>query len=297
MILVIGGATATGKTSLSVEIAKRFNGEIISADSMQIYRGMDIGTAKVTEEEKGGIPHYMIDVVSPSEPFNVSMYVKMAENVIKDIENRRKVPIVVGGTGLYIRSLLYNYKMGEYDEILRKEIEREYDEKGADHMWQVLAEKDPKGAEKIHKNNIKRVLRALEVFLLTGKSIFDQQNADTDVKEHCLICMRSERKELYDRIDRRVDEMFERGLEREVKRLLEEGVSFDMQSMQGIGYKEFRPYFSGEQSIGAVKDAIKLNSRHYAKRQETWFRAMPTAKWYPVGNNSIILDDLNQIIK
>lgn len=295
MILVIGGATATGKTSLSVELAKRYNGEIISADSMQIYKGMDIGTAKVTEEEKGGIPHYMIDIVSPKEAFNVSMYVEMAGSIISDVQNRGKLPILVGGTGLYIRSLLYNYQLGSFDEQLRKELQAEFDANGKEYMWNKLAALDAFSAEKIHNNNVKRVLRAIEVFLLTGKSIYKQEN-NTEAIEHQLICMQIERDQLYDRIDKRVDEMFDRGLPEEVERLIKEGVTFDMQSMQAIGYKEFRPFYNGDQTLDNVKETIKLNSRHYAKRQLTWFRSMPTAKWYPVGERQKIIDDLDKII-
>lgn len=295
MIVVIGGATATGKSSLAVEVAKHVDGEIISADSMQIYKGMDVGTAKATPEEQGGVPHYMLDIVSPKDNFNVALYVEKVKNIIKDIEKRGKTAVIVGGTGLYIRSLLYNYEMGEYDEGLRKKLEEERAEKGDEYMWDKLSKLDPDGAMKIHKNNVKRVLRAIEVFMLTGRSVTKQNNVE-EAYEHVLICLGANRKSLYDRIEKRVDLMFERGLTDEVKRLLDEGVTFDMQSMQAIGYKEFRPYFSGEKTLEEVKEVIKLDTRHYAKRQETWFRSMPTAKWLSIEENDDLIDKTKDII-
>ena len=295
MIVVIGGATATGKSSLAVEVAKHVDGEIISADSMQIYKGMDVGTAKATPEEQGGVPHYMLDIVSPKDNFNVALYVEKVKKIIKDIEKRGKTAVIVGGTGLYIRSLLYNYEMGEYDEGLRKKLEEERAEKGDEYMWDKLSKLDPDGAAKIHKNNVKRVLRAIEVFMLTGRSVTKQDNVE-EAYEHVLICLGADRKSLYDRIEKRVDLMFERGLTDEVKRLLDEGVTFDMQSMQAIGYKEFRPYFSGEKTLEEVKEAIKLDTRHYAKRQETWFRSMPTAKWLSIEENDDLIDITKEII-
>lgn len=295
MIVVIGGATATGKSSLAVEVAKHVDGEIISADSMQIYKGMDVGTAKATPEEQGGVPHYMLDIVSPKDNFNVALYVEKVKKIIKDIEKRGKTAVIVGGTGLYIRSLLYNYEMGEYDEGLRKKLEEERAEKGDEYMWDKLSKLDPDGAAKIHKNNVKRVLRAIEVFMLTGRSVTKQDNVE-EAYEHVLICLGADRKSLYDRIEKRVDLMFERGLTDEVKRLLEEGVTFDMQSMQAIGYKEFRPYFGGEKTLEEVKEAIKLDTRHYAKRQETWFRSMPTAKWLSIDEKDDLIDKTKDII-
>ncbi len=278
MILAIGGATATGKSALAVELAKRIGGEIVSADSMQIYKGMDVGTAKVTEEEKGGVPHYMIDIVSPKEPYNVAMYVEDADKAIEEILSHGKTPILVGGTGLYIRSLLYNYSLGAYDEKLRAEITKEYEEKGADALWNKLLALDPLAAKKIHKNNVKRVIRALEVITLTGKSIADVEETQNKRREHRLFCIEIDRETLYKRINERVDRMFDRGLENEIDRLLADGVDFSCQSMQAIGYKEFAAYKQGINTINEVKEAIKINSRHYAKRQETWFRSMD-AEW------------------
>ena len=284
MIIAIGGATATGKSALAVELARRIGGEIVSADSMQIYKGMDIGTAKITEEEKGGIPHYMIDIVSPKEPYNVAMYVKDADKAIDEIRSHGKTPILVGGTGLYIRSLLYNYSHSAYDEELRAKITEEYEEKGADALWNKLRDLDPIAAEKIHKNNVKRVIRALEVVILTGKSIADTEESNPEKRrEHALFCIETDRETLYERINKRVDRMFDGGLENEIDRLLSEGVDFSCQSMQAIGYKEFAAYKAGNATLEEVKEAIKINSRHYAKRQETWFRGMD-AKWLKMGN-------------
>ncbi len=293
MIIAIGGATATGKSALAVEIAQRFDCEIVSADSMQIYKGMDIGTAKITEEEKGGITHHLIDIIGPKDSYNVAMYVTDAEKAIECIQKKGKTPIVVGGTGLYIRSLLYNYSMGAHDDELRLELHKELEEKGTEYMWQKLEKLDPIAAKKIHMNNVKRVIRALEVKILTGRSITEEQN--TEQKEHILTCISADRTVLYDRINKRVEKMFERGLEKEIRDLLASGVTFYDQSMQAIGYKEFKEYIEGTQTIEEVEERIKLNSRHYAKRQETWFRAM-TAEWYNLEDKDKIFNKMEQII-
>ena len=296
MIVAIGGATATGKSALAVELARRIGGEIISADSMQIYQGMDIGTAKITEAEKGGIPHYLIDIISPKNSYNVAMYVKDANEAIDEIRSKGKTPILVGGTGLYIRSLLYNYSHSAYDEELRAQITEEYKEKGADELWNKLRSVDPIAAEKIHKNNVKRVIRALEVVTLTGKSIADTEESNPERRrKHALFCIETDRETLYDRINKRVDLMFDRGLEKEIDRLLSEGVDFSFQSMQAIGYKEFAEYKKGNVTIEQVKESIKINSRHYAKRQETWFRGMD-AKWLRMGDIEEMVSKIEQII-
>ncbi len=294
MIVVIGGATATGKSSLAVEIAKRFNGEIISADSMQIYKGMDIGTAKVTPEEMQGVPHHLIDIVSPKDEYNVAIFVEDAQKAVSEIEKKGKLPIMVGGTGLYIKSFLYNYSHGAFDMSTREELMREAQEKGGTVMWEKLRAIDPIAAEKIHPNNQKRVMRALEVVLLTGRSITEETSVVP--RDHALICIDTDRKTLYERIDKRVDEMFDRGLVTEIEGLLEEGVDFTMQSMQAIGYKEFKGYFGGEKTLEEVKEEIKINSRHYAKRQETWFKRMETAEWYKLTQKAEIFDKIEQTI-
>ena len=294
MIIAVGGATATGKSALAVELAKRLNGEIIGADSMQIYKGMDIGTAKVTEEEMQGIPHHLIDIVDPKEPYNAAMYVEDAERALNDIVSRGKTPIMTGGTGLYIRSFLYNYSHGAFNEALRAQLNKEAEEKGADALWEKLKAVDPAAAEKIYKNNVKRVVRALEVMTLTGKSITETESSDNR-REHVLFCIETDRASLYERINERVDRMFERGLENEIDRLLGEGVDFLCQSMQAIGYKEFLPYKEGRCGIEEVKEAIKLNTRHYAKRQETWFRGMDS-NWLKLDKIDIMADKIEQII-
>ena len=294
MIIAVGGATATGKSALAVELAKRLNGEIIGADSMQIYKGMDIGTAKVTEEEKQGIKHHLIDIVDPKDPYNAAMYVEDAERALGDILSRGKTPILTGGTGLYIRSFLYNYSHGAFDEGLRADLNKEASEKGADALWERLKVVDPAAAEKIHKNNTKRVVRALEVMTLTGRSITETESAEKK-REHVLFCIETDRVSLYERINKRVDVMFERGLSEEVDRLLSEGVDFSCQSMQAIGYKEFLPYKENRCGIEEVKEAIKLNSRHYAKRQETWFRGMES-NWLKLDKIDVMADKIEQII-
>ncbi|MBO4539104.1 MAG: tRNA (adenosine(37)-N6)-dimethylallyltransferase MiaA [Clostridia bacterium] len=294
MIIAVGGATATGKSALAVELAKRFNGEIISADSMQIYKGMDIGTAKVTEEEKQGIQHHLIDIVDPKEPYNAAMYVEDAERALNDIVSRGKTPIMTGGTGLYIRSFLYNYSHGAFDEALRAQLNKEAEENGADALWEKLKAVDPAAAEKIHKNNVKRVVRALEVMMLTSRSITETESVENK-REHILFCIETDRAMLYERINERVDKMFERGLEEEIDRLLGEGVDFSCQSMQAIGYKEFLPYKEARCGIEEVKEAIRLNTRHYAKRQETWFRGMES-NWLKLDKIDVMADKIEQII-
>lgn len=278
-MIVIGGATATGKTTLGIEVAKALNGEIVSADSMQIYKGMDIGTAKPSTEEMCGIPHYLIDVIEPNEPFSVAEFKVRAEEAIKKIKNKGKVPIVVGGTGLYINALIYNYSPAETNDKLRKELWEEYEKYGAERMYGKLSQIDEKAAKTIHPNNVKRVLRALEVMLLTGKSIAEKNDKEFTVPNLTYICDR-EREILYKNINDRVDSMFEKGLEKEVKGLVESGkVNFGNQSMQAIGYKEFRSYFAGSISIEQVKNDIKQHTRNYAKRQISWFKTIETGIW------------------
>ncbi len=279
MIIAIGGATATGKTALGVRLAQELDGEVISVDSMQIYKGMDIGTAKATEEEKQGIPHHLIDVVDPKESFSAADFSTLAEKTISDIESRGKTPIMVGGTGLYFSSVLYRFGHGDYEEKLREELNVQAERFGAEYMWRELQKKDEKAAEKIHPNNVKRVLRALEVVILTGKSITEQNDKEKDMRAHLLYAVEMDRGMLYQKIDARVEKMFSDGLTDEVFGLIKNGVDFSMQSMQAIGYKEFKPYFDGENDIDSVKETIKQHSRNYAKRQITWFKRMETCKW------------------
>lgn len=280
-MLIIGGATATGKSKLGVMLAKMADGEIVSADSMQIYRYMNIGTAKVTAEEMQGIPHYMLDIVEPTEEFSVAEYQKKAQNIIDDIKNRGKLPIIVGGTGLYINSLIYPLQFGSSfkDELLRKKLNKDAEKFGNDYIYNKLIEIDPIAAENIHKNNIKRIIRAIEVKTLSGKSVSETEDKKEPIY-HKIYAFKADRDVLYQKINQRVDIMFEDGLADEIDSLINQyKVNFSCQSMQAIGYKEFFGYYNKEKTLDEVRDLIKKNSRHYAKRQYTWFKAYENCKW------------------
>ena len=284
-ILVIVGPTASGKTRMAVELAQRHNGEVISADSMQIYRTMDIGTAKPTKEEMGGIPHHMIDVADPEEDFSVARYVEMAARCVDDVLERGKLPIVAGGTGLYIDSLLSGRTFAPFspDSALRGELERELAEKGGQAMLEALAQVDPEAAQRLHPNDHKRIVRALEVYRSTGKTI-TQHNRETQAippRYNALTIGLAfqDRQAMWRRIDQRVDEMVAAGLEDEVRRLLTSGISPKCTAMQAIGYKEFTQALSGEMTWQEATDVVKLRSRQYAKRQLTWFGRNPNTSW------------------
>ena len=284
-ILVIVGPTASGKTRMAVELAQRHNGEVISADSMQIYRTMDIGTAKPTKEEMGGIPHHMIDVADPEEDFSVARYVEMAARCVDDVLERGKLPIVAGGTGLYIDSLLSGRTFAPFspDSALRGELERELAEKGGQAMLEALAQVDPEAAQRLHPNDHKRIIRALEVYRSTGKTI-TQHNRETQAippRYNALTIGLAfqDRQAMWRRIDQRVDEMVAAGLEDEVRRLLTSGISPKCTAMQAIGYKEFTQALSGEMTWQEAADVVKLRSRQYAKRQLTWFGRNPNTRW------------------
>ena len=284
-ILVIVGPTASGKTRMAVELAQRHNGEVISADSMQIYRTMDIGTAKPTQEEMGGIPHHMIDVADPEEDFSVARYVEMAARCVDDVLTRGKLPIVAGGTGLYIDSLLSGRTFAPFspDSALRGELERELAEKGGQAMLEALAQVDPEAAQRLHPNDHKRIVRALEVYRSTGKTI-TQHNRETQAippRYNALTIGLAfqDRQAMWRRIDQRVDEMVAAGLEDEVRRLLTSGISPKCTAMQAIGYKEFTQALSGEMTWQEAADVVKLRSRQYAKRQLTWFGRNPNTRW------------------
>lgn len=284
-ILVIVGPTASGKTRMAVELAQRHNGEVISADSMQIYRTMDIGTAKPTQEEMGGIPHHMIDVADPEEDFSVARYVEMAARCVDDVLERGKLPIVAGGTGLYIDSLLSGRTFAPFspDSALRGELERELAEKGGQAMLEALAQVDPEAAQRLHPNDHKRIIRALEVYRSTGKTI-TQHNRETQAippRYNALTIGLAfqDRQAMWRRIDQRVDEMVAAGLEDEVRRLLTSGISPKCTAMQAIGYKEFTQALSGEMTWQEAADVVKLRSRQYAKRQLTWFGRNPNTRW------------------
>ncbi|OOM77417.1 tRNA dimethylallyltransferase [Clostridium puniceum] len=276
-LLVIGGPTAVGKTDLSIKLAKILNGEIISADSMQIYKYMDIGSAKVTQEEMDGINHYLIDVINPDVPFSVADFKDYGNKALNDILSKSKLPIISGGTGLYINSLTCNmtFTEAEKDEHFRKYIENLAVEKGNEYIHEMLKECDPISYKEIHYNNRKRVIRALEVFKLTNKPFSsynageDFYNGDYDVYYYVLTMGREK---LYERINKRVDIMMKRGLLEECIRLKEMGYTSDIQSMQGIGYKEILYYLEDKISLDEAVNMIKQGSRNYAKRQLTWFR-------------------------
>ena len=284
-IVAVTGPTASGKTALAIELAKRLDGEIISCDSMQIYRGMDIGTAKPTKSELSQVPHHMIDILPPDAPYSCSDYVKDAERAVEDIVSRGKLPIFCGGTGLYLDRFLKggNDDGAACDESLREELKRFVDEKGIDALYERLVELDPEAAASIHKNNVKRVMRAIEICLITGekKSEIDKRNASVvDKYDHRVITLAFESRELlYSRIDARVDMMLEEGLLRETEELMKDGV-FERSptAAQAIGYKELLPYLRGESGLDVCVDELKRATRRYAKRQITWFSGKDYAK-------------------
>ena len=278
-LIIITGPTAVGKTALSVETALKLDGEIISADSMQVYRGMDIGTAKIKEEEKKGVPHHLIDIINPDEEFNVTIFKDMAKKCIDDIASRGKIPIIAGGTGFYIQSVLYDVDFTDYDEDKRSEVrmllEDTLEEKGIDFMYERLKEVDPKYAEVIHKNNIRRVLHGLEYNIMTGNRLSEhneEQRERTSPYNFLYFVLNDDRAKIYGRINKRVDEMLRDGLADEVRGLLEAGYSRDLQSMQGLGYKEMADYLYGECPYDEAVEIIKRDTRHFAKKQLTWFK-------------------------
>ncbi|MBR2320651.1 MAG: tRNA (adenosine(37)-N6)-dimethylallyltransferase MiaA [Clostridia bacterium] len=275
-VLVICGATASGKTSLSVACAKAFNGEIISADSLLVYKGLNIGTAKPNLDEREGIPHYMIDVVEPTQSFSVSDYEEMALPIVEKLLLEGKTPIICGGTGFYINSLLYKSQFGNVgaNEALRAEYEKLADEKGKEYVYSILCEKDAESAKKLHYNDLKRVIRALEIYDVTGKAKSLQQDAPIPRFDFEAVSIDYPRDKLYNRINLRVEEMFKQGLIDEVQGLLREGVTEEMQCMQGIGYKEIAEGLRIGATEAEMMEIVKNNTRKYAKRQQTFFKRM-----------------------
>lgn len=276
-MIVVAGPTASGKTALAIELAKTLDGEIVSADSMQIYKYMDIGSAKPTAEEQNAVPHHLIDFLEPDNDWSVADYTEKAHQVISDIVSRGKTPVMVGGTGLYINSVVNDVSFGEIDTDykIRAELEEIAKNEGEDKLIEILREFDHVSAEKIHKNNIRRVIRAIEFYKVTGIPISEHQEmTKRTVSRYApiIFLIDWDREVLYDRINRRVDMMIDAGLPDEVKRLMSMGYSKQNQSMQGIGYKELIDYFNGECGLEEAVDLIKQNSRRYAKRQLTWFR-------------------------
>ncbi len=298
-VIVIVGPTASGKTKLSIELAKTINGEIISADSMQIYKHMDIGTAKPMREEMQGINHYLIDEVTPDEEFSVAKYQSLALNYIDKVIKKNKLPIIVGGTGLYINSLIYNIQFTEIDTNweLRKELQSLAEKRGNEFLHDELKKIDVKAAKRIHVNDTKRIIRAIEVYKLTNKNISYYQELSRSrppIHNFIVFGLKTDRQKLYDRINKRVDQMIEKGLVNEVKNLVKMGYDKYSIAMQGLGYKEILWYLKGRATLNEVVCLLKRDTRRYAKRQLTWFNRINGINWvsveegYPEAINKIV---------
>ncbi|CAN7417696.1 tRNA (adenosine(37)-N6)-dimethylallyltransferase MiaA [Rossellomorea sp. LjRoot5] len=301
-VIVLIGPTAVGKTSTSISLAKRFDGEIISGDSMQIYKRMDIGTAKITTEEMEGVPHHLIDIKEPEDSFSVAEFQNLVRKKISDIHSRGKIPLIVGGTGLYIQAVLYDYQFTEMpgDEHFRTKLEAELEMHDADWLHHKLVKVDPVSASNIHPNNTRRVIRALEIFHCTGKTMSEYQSSQTHELQYdmALIGLTMDREKLYERINLRVDLMIQQGLLEEVKALYDGGLR-DVQSVQAIGYKELYDYFEGTVSLETAIENLKQNSRRYAKRQLTWFRNKMDVAWYDMTEESLHsknIEDISEFI-
>lgn len=283
-LIVLTGPTAAGKTALSVKLAKAVNGEIVSADSMQVYRHMDIGSAKITEVEKDGISHHLIDVLEPEEEFNVVLFQRLAKEAIADILSRNKLPVLVGGTGFYIQSVLYDidFTQTQEDDGYRRQLEELARTAGAKKLHDMLRKVDPEAAGQIHANNVKRVIRALEFHAQTGERISahnEVQRQKEPAYRSRYFVLTDDRAKIYERIDRRVDKMLEDGLLEEVRSLKERGLTKEMVSMQGLGYKEILAYLDGEYDLERAVYLIKRDTRHFAKRQLTWFKREKNVIW------------------
>ena len=283
-IIVISGPTATGKSDLAIRLAKDINGEIISADSVQVYKYMDIGSGKVTKEEMQGIKHYFIDEIYPNEEFNISIFVDRGIKYINDILSRGKTPIIVGGSGLYVDSLiykLYEFQKEDDDKSYREYLEKTASKKGKEYVYNMLLEVDKESADEIHPNNLKRVIRALEIYKNTGKKKSERakQKKEYRFDNVYYFCLNDNRKRLYERIDKRVDKMISLGLVEEVKSLLDMGYDENLTSMRALGYKEIVSFLKGEISLEDAIYIIKRDTRHFAKRQLTWFRRNKDITW------------------
>lgn len=283
-LIILTGPTAVGKTKASIGLAKAIGGEIISADSMQVYKKMDIGSAKIRDDEMEGVNHYLIDVLDPAEEFNVVLFHKMAKQAMEEIYANGHIPIVVGGTGFYIQALLYNidFTQENEDNHIRTELETIAKEQGADYLHQMLREIDARSAETIHANNVKRVVRAIEYYRQTGKPISEHNEKERQKESpytFAYFVLMDERQKLYDRIEKRIDVMIEEGLLDEVKALYEEGYTRDMVSMQGLGYKEILDYLDGKMTLEEAIYVLKRDTRHFAKRQITWFKREKDVCW------------------
>ena len=291
-VVAIVGPTASGKTALSIKMAKAFNGEIINGDAMQVYKGLDIGTAKITEEEMEGVPHHLLSFKEPTESFSVADYQRLVRGKIEEIQKKGKLPIIVGGTGLYVQAVLYDFRFTEekVDEEARKKYYDELAIIGPEAMHARLAKLDPETAKTIHPNNTRRIIRALEMFELHGvsKAEEERQRGTTPLYQHLIIGMNMDREELYRRINLRVDLMMEQGLLDEVRGLWEQNIR-DTQAVKAIGYKELYDYFDGKVTLEEAVEQIKQNTRRYAKRQLTYFRNKMDIQW--IGN------DWDEIVK
>lgn len=279
-IIIIAGPTGVGKTALSIEVAKKYNGEVVSADSIQIYKGLDIGSAKVTKEEADGIVHHLIDIVSPESEYSAGDYAKDAEIAISEIAKKGKIPIVVGGTGMYITSLLFEpgVTCGK-DEKYRKELEELGEKYGSPYLHKMLEKVDPESAKLIHENHQTRIIRALEIFHVSGKKKSEQKSSVLPKYDYLLFGLTADREILYDRINKRVDKMLDSGLLSEVQGLINSGITDKNQCMQGIGYKETYNYLTGKTNKEEFITKLKQASRNYAKRQITYFKKVPGIVW------------------
>ena len=283
-LVILTGPTAVGKTKASIGLAKAIGGEIISADSMQVYKQMDIGSAKIKPSEMDGIPHYLVDILEPDEEFHVVLFQQMAKQAIQKIYEKWKIPILVGGTGFYIQAVLYDidFSENEKDTSYREELEKLAQTKGAEYLHDRLREVDEKSAQDIHANNVKRVIRALEYFHQTGEKISEhneEQRKKVSPYNFSYFVLNDERAHLYERINLRVDQMINEGLVREVQSLKEKGYTRDMVSMQGLGYKEMLDYLDNKCSLEEAVEIIKRDTRHFAKRQITWFKRESDVTW------------------
>lgn len=304
-MVVLTGPTAVGKTALSIDLAKKINGAIISADSMQVYKYMDIGSAKITKEEMQGIDHYLIDELMPEDEFNIVQFQKMAKEALDKIYSKGQIPIITGGTGFYIQGLLYDidFDAQNQNDSIRKELEAFAVEKGAHQLHELLKDIDPVSYDIIHENNVKRVIRAIEFYRISGYPI-SEHNQQEKQKESpynfAYFVLNDDRENLYKRIDKRVDIMVKQGLVEEVRRLHQMGYSKDMVSMQGLGYKEILRSFEGEYSMEEAIDIIKRETRRFAKRQITWFRREKEVIWINKNeynySNDLIIDEMEKIL-
>ena len=300
-LIILTGPTAVGKTELSIALAKSIGGEIISADSMQVYKYMDIGTAKIRSEEMDGVPHHLIDILEPDVAFNVAMFKDLAKSSVEDIYSRGRIPILVGGTGFYIQALLYDIDFSEEDSdsSIRKELETLVEIKGAAFLHEKLREVDPESAEQIHANNVKRVIRALEYYQLHGEKISTHNETERHKEspyDFLYFVLTHDRQVLYERIEKRIDQMIDHGLISEVDNLLKKGYDSSLVSMQGLGYKELIPYLQKKCTLDEAIYVLKRDTRHFAKRQLTWFRRERNVRWLDKSLVSSDEDILKEIL-